>query len=139
MAIICFAGGAFLFFQSALATIFFCIALAMQLLHVLVLGPQYFDVNDGDDLDISGRRATLNAMLLYAVVTLFLLYAQYMGSLPSFPPSWSQKESLGLALTIAFALYAMRLLLMSSPGARSFSAGGIQQSLDTRGQVLHTA
>lgn len=109
MAIVSFAGGTFLFFQSALATALFCICLAMQLLHVLVLGPRYFDRDEDNDPKGSGRQATINAMVIYAVVTFCLLYAQHLGALPSFPLSWSQRESAGLAMTVAFAIYAYRL------------------------------
>ncbi|WP_306261404.1 hypothetical protein [Pararhizobium sp. IMCC21322] len=110
MAVVSFAGGAFLFFQSALATALFCICLAMQLLHILVLGPRFFDRDEDDDTIGSGRQATINAMIVYAVVTFCLLYAQHLGALPSFPPSWSQRESAGLALSVAFAIYAYRLM-----------------------------
>lgn len=106
MAAFSFAGGAFLFFQSALATALFCVCLAMQLLHIMVLGPRYFDRHEDHDPNDSGRQATINAMILYALVTFCLLYAQRLGVLPSFPPSWSQREFAGLIVTIAFAIYA---------------------------------
>lgn len=130
MAIVSFAGGAFLFFHSALATALFCICLAMQLLHVLVLGPRYFDRDEDIDIKDSGRPATINAMVIYAVVTVCLLYAQHLGALPSFPPSWSQRETAGLAVTAAFAIYAYRLTRIPRSGA------GIPQSLQPNDQTL---
>jgi len=130
MAIVSFAGGAFLFFQSALATALFCLCLAMQLLHVLVLGPRYFDRDEDNDPNASGRQATINAMVIYAVVTFCLLYAQHLGALPSFPPSWSQRESAGLAVTAAFAIYAYRLARIPR------SDTGILQSLQPNDQPL---
>lgn len=127
MAIVSFAGGAFLFFQSALATALFCICLTMQLLHIMVLGPRHFDRHEDHDPKDSGRQATINAMVIYAVVTLCLLYAQQFGVLPSFPPSWSQRESAGLAVTIAFAIYAYRL--MRVPRSDLASDPDLSQSL----------
>lgn len=132
MAIVSFAGGAFLFFQSALATALFCICLAMQLLHVLVLGPRFFDRDEDNDPKASGRQATINAMVICAVVTFCLLYAQHLGALPSFPPSWSQRESAGLAVTVAFAIYAYRMTRIPR------SDTGIPQSLQPIDQTLQT-
>lgn len=131
MAIVTFAGGAFLLFQSALATMFFCICLVMQLLHTLVLGPKYFDLDEGDDLQKAGRRATVKAMVIYWFITLFLLFVQNMGVLPSFLSPWSQRETAGLFVTIAFAIYAIRLVQI--PNFRSDS--GAQQPND---QELYT-
>lgn len=131
MAIVTFAGGAFLLFQSALATMFFCICLVMQLLHTLVLGPKYFDLDEGDDLQKAGRRATVKAMVMYWFITLFLLFVQNVGVLPSYLSPWSQRETAGLFVTIAFAIYAIRLVWI--PNFRSDS--GAQQSND---QELHT-
>lgn len=130
MALVSFAGGAFLFFQSALATALFCICLAMQLLHVLVLGPRYFDRDEDIDFNESGRQATINAMLIYAVVTVCLLYAQHLGALPSFPHSWSLRESAGLAVTVAFAIYAYRMTRIPPPNT------DILQSLPPNDQPL---
>lgn len=130
MALVSFAGGAFLFFQSALATTLFCICLAMQLLHVLVLGPRYFDREEDIDPNGSGRQATINAMLIYAVVTFCLLYAQHLGALPSFPHSWSQRETAGLVVTLAFAIYAYRMTRI--PGSDT----DIPQSLQPNDQPL---
>lgn len=130
MAIVSFAGGAFLFFQSALATALFCLCLAMQLLHVFVLGPRFFDRDEDNDPNASGRQATINAMVIYAVVTFCLLYTQHLGALPSFSPSWSQRESAGLAVTVAFAIYAYWLTRIPR------SDTGIPQSLQPKNQTL---
>jgi len=114
MAFVSFAGGAFLFFHSAIAPILFCMSLVMQLVYTVVLAPRYFDIDNDDDLDGTDRRATINAMIIYCVVTLFLLLLQRIDVLPSFPPSWSQQETAGFAVSIVFAVYAFRLMQSSS-------------------------
>ncbi len=114
MAFVSFTGGAFLFFHSAVAPVLFCMSLAMQLVYIVVLAPRYFDIDDDEDLVGTDRRATINAMIIYCVVTLFLLLLQRFDVLPSFPPSWSQRETAGLVLSIAFAVYAFRLVQSSS-------------------------
>lgn len=119
MAFVSFAGGAFLFFQSAIAPILFVSSLLLQALYTTVLAPRYFDTEDDDDeVSASGRRATINAMLIYLVVTVILLLAQYDEVLPPVPPVWSQRETAGLFVTVAFAIYALWLMQsanLSSP------------------------
>lgn len=114
MAFISFAGGAFLFVQSAVASVLFCLSLVMQLFYIAVLAPKYFDIDEDGDLERTDRRATINAMILYSVVTFCLLLVQHFGVLPSFPPAWSQRETAGLVLTLAFAVYAFRLVQSSN-------------------------
>ncbi|MEH6726833.1 MAG: hypothetical protein V7703_11795 [Hyphomicrobiales bacterium] len=114
LAFVSFAGGAFLFFQSAVAPVLFCMSLAMQLFYIAVLAPKYFDIDEDDDLESTDRRATINAMILYSVVTFCLLLVQHFGLLSAFPPAWSQRETAGLVLTLAFAVYAFRLVQSSS-------------------------
>ncbi len=119
MAFVSFAGGAFLFFQSAIAPILFFSSLLLQALYTTVLAPRFFDTEDDDDeVSASGRRATINAMLIYLVVTVILLLVQYVGVLPPVPPVWSQREAAGLFVTVAFAIYALWLMqsvTLSSP------------------------
>jgi hypothetical protein len=120
MAFVSFAGGAFLFFQSAIAPVLFCSSLLMQALYTTVLAPRYFDTEEDDDEEsASGRRATINAMLIYLVVTAILLLVQYGGVLPPLPPAWSQREAAALFLTIAFGIYAVWLMRSSSLSAPS--------------------
>lgn len=103
MAIAMFAGGVFLVVQSSLAPLIFSLCLASQLLHISFLQSH----NSELEVQSAGRTTTINATIIYAIVTLVLVIAQQFSLLPSLPPEWSWREALGGSLTIGFAFFAI--------------------------------
>ncbi|MEP0522130.1 MAG: hypothetical protein ABJO09_14930 [Hyphomicrobiales bacterium] len=103
ISVIMFAGGAFLAVQSALAPLIFCLCLSVQLLQIFVLKSHSAA---GDD-PAAGRATTVNATIIYSVVTLCLVLAQLFSLLPPFPLEWSWREVTGALLSIYFVSYAV--------------------------------
>lgn len=101
MAVAMFSGGAFLVVHSSLAPLIFCLCLAMQLINLFVLNSKHINPSQ-DPFD---RGSTINATLIYAVVTLLLLLAQRFSGLPSLPLNGSIREVVGVLLTVGFSIF----------------------------------
>jgi hypothetical protein len=80
------ASGALLLIGSPLAAPTFLLSCALQATHFLILSPQRYDVEY--PVEPEGRKQSLKAFLLYAIVTVFVWWASLTGHLkPIFSPS----------------------------------------------------
>jgi hypothetical protein len=114
------AGGLLLAIGSALAAFAFLLGCVWQSAHFLVLSPRRYD--RADPVEPAGRRRSLNAFAIYAIITALVVWAAASGGLlwPHEAPLWP----LGViaALWIAGTIYFVRsaLTLEQRTRGRSF-------------------
>jgi len=110
------AGGLFLIVRLDWAAAAFAISALAQALYLLGLAPLVFD--RADPPDAKGRQQTINAFILYAAATLFVLWALRTGKLLSadavgWPPVFGTLAVLGAAL--AWGLFRFVFPLAKGP------------------------
>jgi hypothetical protein len=119
LSILFFAGGAYLILLLETAAWLFGIATLVQALFFLVLGPHYFDV--ADPPEPAARQRSINAFVVFAACTLFILWATYMGRLTkladALPLLWG---SAAAAITLHTG-YILRHTLFAQKPAPSFA------------------
>lgn len=114
-AIAVFSGGVLLAVLSVLALPAFLAAAALQAAYLGYAAPRLIDVDEKPDPD--GRRASLNAFLIYLVATCFVAAAASVGLLRS--PADEPWPLAGAAIAaIAFAAYHLRQIGALSTGPR---------------------
>lgn len=79
LSMLVFAGGVSLMLLLEPAVWLFALATIIQILFFLVLGPYYFDLTEPPDP--LGRKRSINAFVIYAAVTFFVVWAAYRGRL----------------------------------------------------------
>lgn len=100
-----FASGVFLILLLEPAAWLFAVATLVQIIFFLVLGPYYFDVADPPPPE--ARQRSINAFVIFAACTLFILWAAYMGRLTKLaeasPLLWGS-AAVAVALHIGYIL-----------------------------------
>lgn len=109
-AILVHIGGVALLVRADVAVALFALSLVLQLAYVGIVAPRYFDRDlPADD---RGRRQTINAMVVYAVVTALVVWAYSENRLFA----WHELSWFSLAvaavLLATFAAYVLRALYM---------------------------
>jgi hypothetical protein len=130
-AIAVFGGGTLLAVLSVLALPAFLAGFALQAAYILYVAPRLIDQHE--EPDPAGRRATVNAFLIYLVATAFVAAMAIGGQL-----RWPQEEPWllaggGLAILL-FATYHLRQV--AAPLAAGQSASGPDHGADGEPEVL---
>lgn len=99
-AVVVLAGGLFLILRLDWAAAAFAMSALGQAVYLLALAPYYFDA--ADPPDATGRQQTINAFVLYAAATLFVLWAYRTDKLmpadaAGWPAVWGALAVLGVA------------------------------------------
>lgn len=121
-ALVMMAGGLALLLQLEAAAWIFFVSASLQFIYLLAAAPLYFD--SGGPQENRGRQRSVNAAILYAAVTVFVLWALQSGHLKpaaEVPAELVTGASLGFA---GYALYAFWKFIkpfstMRLPGAHS--------------------
>jgi hypothetical protein len=123
------AGGLFLILRLEWAAAAFAVSALGQAMYLLVLAPYYFDRDDPPDA--RGRQQTINAFILYAAATLFVLWAYRTDKLmPAYAAGW---PAVYAALAILFGALGWGLFRFAYPLAKGPSSlfGGTAGSADS--------
>ena len=104
-AVVVFAGGVMLMLLLQGAAWMFLLSTAGQASYLLWLAPRYFD--RADPPDSGGRQKTINAFVLYAAATTFVLWAAFTGKLLSWHDLPWPLLAIGAAAIAAHAAYAV--------------------------------
>jgi hypothetical protein len=123
ISVLFFAGGACLILLLEPAAWIFSLATIVQAFFFLVLGPAYFDVTDPPPP--AARRRSLNAFVVFATCTLFIVWAAYTGRLtkPAEAPALLWGSAAGaIALHLGYILRHALLPVKRSPGFSSFDS-----------------
>ena len=111
-------GGVLLLAGLQLAAWVFALSTLGQIAYIYYLAPRFFDKDNEPDAD--GRRATSNALVLYAAATAFILWAAYRGRLVGVEQASTPALIAVAAALLLYAGYVARALWWT-PRA---SAGG---------------
>jgi hypothetical protein len=103
-AVLVFMGGVTLMLLLDAAAWVFLLSTSGQALYLLWLAPRYFD--RADPPDSGGRQQTINAFVLYAGATAFVLWAGFTGKLLSWHDVPWPLLAIGAAAIVAHAAYA---------------------------------
>lgn len=114
-----FAGGAFLILLLEPAAWLFSIATLVQILFFLVLGPYYFDV--AEPPEPAARQRSINATVLFAACTLFILWAAYTGRLMKVADAPPLLWGSAVAAIVLHVGYILRHALWSPKRKPSFA------------------
>lgn len=102
------AGGASLLFLLDVAVGLFLASAAGQALYLLVLAPRFFDAVDPPEA--AGRRATVNAFVIYLASTALVVWAWKAGKLVSVASAAWPALAIPAALVLAHIAYVVRML-----------------------------
>ncbi len=129
LAILFFAGGAFLMLLLEPAAWLFAICAVVQLAFYLFLGPYYFDV--ADPPPAAERQRSINASVVYGACTLFILWAAYTGRLTKLsetPPLLWGSALAAIALHIGYILRHTLFPVKRKSGFATFGGGDDESS-----------
>jgi hypothetical protein len=117
-AVVVFAGGVILMLLLEVASWVFLLSTAGQAFYLLWLAPRYFD--RADLPDSGGRQKTINAFVLYAAATAFVVWAAFTGKLLSWHDVPWPLLAIGAAAITAHAASAVWIYAkpLGSPGPR---------------------
>ena len=124
LAILFFAGGAFLLLLLEPAAWLFAITTLVQLAFYLFLGPYYFDV--AEPPPAAERQRSINASVVYGACTLFILWAAYTGRLTKLsdaPPLLWGSALAAIALHIGYILRHTLFPVKRKSGFAAFDSG----------------
>lgn len=128
ISVLFFAGGACLILLLEPAAWLFAISTIVQAFFFLVLGPYYFDV--ADPPPAAARRRSINAFVVFAACTLFILWAAYTGRLTKLaeaPPLLWGSAAAALAIHL---VYILRHTLYPVKRSPSFAGFDLDESAD---------
>lgn len=129
LAILFFAGGAFLMLLLEPAAWLFAICAVVQLAFYLFLGPYYFDV--ADPPPAAERQRSINASVAYGACTLFILWAAYTSRLTKLsetPPLLWGSALAAIALHIGYILRHTLFPVKRKSGFATFGGGDDESS-----------
>lgn len=115
------AGGVMLILLIDLAAWVFLACALGQALYLYHVAPTYFDVEEAPDA--RGRQQSTNAFVLYAAVTAFVLWAQYVGKLADWRDMPWQVLAVASAVVIGYVAYVFLMFFRPVPRAPLLSAG----------------
>ncbi|HWV82250.1 MAG TPA: hypothetical protein VNZ50_12530 [Hyphomicrobiaceae bacterium] len=124
LSVLFFAGGACLILLLEPAAWLFGIATLVQIVFFLGLGPYYFDV--ADPPPPAARQRSLNAFVVFAACTLFILWAAYTGrliKLSDAPPMLWGAALAAIALHIGYILRHTLAPPKRKPNFAAFDSG----------------
>lgn len=122
LSILFFAGGACLILLLEPAAWIFAIATLVQIAFFLGLGPYYFDIADPPPPE--ARQRSINAFVVFAACTLFIVWAAYTGHLTSLRDAPPMLWGAALAAIALHVGYILRHTLASSKRKPGFAGFG---------------
>ena len=144
-ALLVLAGGLALLLRLEWAAWIFLASAAAQALYLLAVAPLFLDPTDPPDP--RGRQQTVNAFIIYAAVTAFLLWAYGTGRLIPLAEVWLPALAVAGLLLAAAAIYGAKSFIFpfANPGfAADASAAGPAPGMgdgepDTADRPIHTS
>lgn len=130
-AVVILAGGASLLFLLDAAVWLFLASAAGQALYLLILAPRFFDAVDPPEA--AGRRATINAFVIYLASTALVVWAWTAGKLVAVQDASWLALAIPAALVLAHVAYTVRTLArapQASPFAGFHGAGADEERPD---------